>query len=123
MIGGKPRHYLCQSVRRNGRPRQVVLAYLGQFDNIEDAYANATGRRRSKLAKYRNPVDVINEKIEAENVSRLQREYNAKMRASREAVRALLPRLNEPSIKPISPADQRRLDELDDLFKEGGLRE
>jgi hypothetical protein len=121
VIAGKPRYYLCKSVRRDGMPRQVVLAYLGQFDNVEDAYANASGRRRSKLAKYRNPADVINERIEAE---RYRQQRATLVQASREAIQATLPRLQKPAHKstPISPAVERWVDEMDAFFEKGGWR-
>jgi hypothetical protein len=53
-VKGQTYHYLVESVRVKDRVRQRVLAYLGAFDNVEDAYKAATGQRRSKLAKYRN---------------------------------------------------------------------
>ena len=52
-IDGKTYHYLVKSVRVNGKVQQKVLAYLGAFDNVEEAYKAATGKRRTKLAKYR----------------------------------------------------------------------
>jgi hypothetical protein len=52
-IKGQTYHYLCKSVRVNGKVRQKVLAYLGTHDNVEDAYKTATGAQRRKLAKYR----------------------------------------------------------------------
>ena len=51
-------HYLCVCVREGRRIRQKVLCYLGAFDNVEDAFANAVGKRRAKLARYRDPADV-----------------------------------------------------------------
>jgi hypothetical protein len=121
VIGGKPRHYLCRSERRDGKPRQVVLAYLGAFDNVEDAYANATGRRRTKLGKFRNPADVINERIEEERIRTMQREHRAQLQAAQDAVKTLLPRLHQPAYKPtpISPAVEKWADEIGTFFKDG----
>jgi hypothetical protein len=53
-VNGETYHYLVKSVRIKGKVRQKVLAYLGRFDNVEDAYLSATGKRRKNLAKYRN---------------------------------------------------------------------
>jgi hypothetical protein len=53
-IKGQTYYYLVESVRVKGCVQQRVLAYLGAFDNVEDAYKAATGQRRAKLAKYRN---------------------------------------------------------------------
>jgi hypothetical protein len=52
-IKGQTYYYLVKSVRVKGKVQQKVLAYLGTFDNVEDAYRAATGAQRAKLAKYR----------------------------------------------------------------------
>jgi hypothetical protein len=56
-INGTVYHYLVKSVRIKGKVRQKVLAYLGAFDNVEEAYAAATGAHRAKLAKYRKGLE------------------------------------------------------------------
>jgi len=57
VIAGKTYHYLVKSVRREGKPRQEIIAYLGQFDNIEDAYVSGDRKLRRKLEPHRNPAD------------------------------------------------------------------
>lgn len=51
-IGGKVYHYLVKSVRVGDRVQQKVLAYLGEHDNLEAAWKNATGAQRRKLATF-----------------------------------------------------------------------
>jgi len=36
IIHGDRYHYLCECRRVNGKPKQVVLAYLGTHSNIDD---------------------------------------------------------------------------------------
>ena len=40
-------------MRVGGRVQQKVLAYLGEHDNLEAAWKNATGAQRAKLGKLR----------------------------------------------------------------------
>jgi len=95
-IGGKDRHYLVKSVWRGGKPRQKVLAYLGQFDSVEDAWMNATGKRRKKLEQYRRPEDRMNDELE----QLAQREYERQRReAPPEVLKLLLPHLHTPKPK------------------------
>lgn len=95
-IAGKDRFYLVKSVWQNGKPRQKVLAYLGSHDNVEDAYHNASGKRRRKLEKFRRPEDRMNDELE-----RLaEREYQRRQHeAHPEAVKVLLPHLHTPKPK------------------------
>jgi hypothetical protein len=73
------------------RVRQKVLAYLGQFDSIEDAYVNASRKRRAKLSMYRDPQDVREDARELA----MERAYHREQRqiAPREDIRVLLPGL------------------------------
>jgi hypothetical protein len=76
MRHGQARYYLVKSMRirdaeGKSRVRQKVLAYLGQFDNVEDAFCNAGLKRRRKLSMYRNPQDMWNDQRERA----LEREY------------------------------------------------
>ena len=98
-IKGTVQHYLVQNKRvrdkKTGKSKvkQEVLAYLGKYDSVEDAWMNATGKRWRKLEKYRKPEDRAN----AAAMEQLARDYQRKMReASKEAIEAMLPHLNEP---------------------------
>jgi hypothetical protein len=98
-IKGTVRYYLVQNRRvkdkKTGKSKvkQKVIAYLGQWDNVEDAYHNSTGKRRRKLERYRKPEDRANDAA----MEQLAREYQRKMRdASKEAVEAMLPHLKKP---------------------------
>jgi hypothetical protein len=76
-IKGRTYNYLVESKRytdAKGRSRvkRVHLAYLGQAlkdvertmrETIEDAYANATGARKRKLARFRYPSDIMNDSV------------------------------------------------------------
>jgi hypothetical protein len=55
-VKGQTYHYLVKSVRVNGKVQQKVLAYLGAFDNLEDAYRAAAGAQRAKFAKFRKEM-------------------------------------------------------------------
>jgi len=57
-INGKTYHYLVESRRVDGKPRQRVIAYLGEWDTVEDAYVMSTGTTRRVLKRYRDPKDV-----------------------------------------------------------------
>lgn len=66
VIRGVSRHYLVHSVRIGSKVRQKVLAYLGQFDNVEDCFMNASGKRRARLARFRDPFDVLRDSLDRE---------------------------------------------------------
>src|SRR5579885_3155798 len=97
-IGGKDYNYLVESrrvtVKGKSKVKQVVLAYLGQYSNVYDAWVAASGKRRAKLARYLTPEDVNNDAIERA----AEREYKRRegIRAMRRAeVKRFLPRLPE----------------------------
>jgi|HubBroStandDraft_5_1064220.scaffolds.fasta_scaffold433473_2 hypothetical protein len=89
-IKGETYHYLVKSVRVKGKPVQKVLAYLGKFDNVEDAYVSATGKRRAKLAKYRKPEDVNNDQVLRDAELHYRRERRG-AEASARAIKIMLP--------------------------------
>lgn len=99
-ISGQVYNYLYESkrvtVKGKSRVKQVMLAYLGKFDNVYDAWVNADAKRRAKLAKYLDPADVVGEAQErAEQAA--EREYRRRLKAklTREIVKKLLPKLPE----------------------------
>jgi hypothetical protein len=89
---GKVYHYLVEGYRdKKGKAQQRILAYLGEFDNVFDAWMNASGKRRGKLARYLDPADICNDAIE-----RLaEREYKRRQQqnAPRRDIKRLLPHL------------------------------
>jgi hypothetical protein len=88
MVKGTKYHYLVQNVRVNGKVRQRVLAYLGRYDCIEDAFANAVGqKRRARRARYRNVQDICNDQVLREAYKGQRRRWNAPA----SAIRVLLP--------------------------------
>ena len=98
-IRGHIYNYLCKSVRvtENGKTRikQVHLAYLGKFERVEDAWMNASGKRKAKLAKYRDPQDVNNEAQQSRAEDMAEREYRRKLKEKirREVIKELYPKL------------------------------
>jgi hypothetical protein len=92
-IKGETYYYLVQSKRVKGKVRQVVLAYLGKFDNVEDAYVSGNSKRRAKLAKYRKPEDVNNDQILRDAELQYRRERKG-AEAPKRAVKIMLPGLN-----------------------------
>ncbi|MBZ5723339.1 MAG: hypothetical protein LAO03_23635 [Acidobacteriia bacterium] len=98
-IKGTVQHYLVQNKRvrdkKTGKSKvkQEVLAYLGKYDSVEDAWMNATGKRRRKLERYRKPEDRANDAA----MEQLARDYQRKMRElSKQEVEAMLPHLHHP---------------------------
>jgi hypothetical protein len=91
-IKGETYYYLVQSKRVKGKVRQVVLAYLGKFDNVEDAYISGNSKRRAKLAKYRKPEDVNNDQILRDAELKYRRERKGADAPAR-AVKIMLPKL------------------------------
>jgi hypothetical protein len=92
LVRGSTYHYLVENVRVKGKVRQRVLAYLGAFDSLEDAWVNASGKRRARLARFRDPADVCNDQILWEQ----NRQYKYERRgwsAPTSAIYALLPKL------------------------------
>ena len=90
-IKGTVQHYLVQNKRvrdkKTGKSKvkQEVLAYLGKYDSVEDAWMNATGKRRRKLERYRKPEDRANDAA----MEVLARDYQRRMReASKQEIQA-----------------------------------
>lgn len=99
VIKGVVRHYLVQNKRVKDRKtgkskvKQEVIAYLGVYETVEDAYHNATGKRRRKLERYRKPEDRANDAA----MEAIAKEYQRKMRElSKQEVEAMLPHLHHP---------------------------
>jgi hypothetical protein len=99
VIKGVVRHYLVQNTRvkdrKTGRSKvkQDVIAYLGVHETVEDAYHNATSKRRRKLEKYRKPEYRVNDAA----METIAREYQRKMReASKKEIESVLPHLHHP---------------------------
>ena len=86
-------HYLVENVRVAGRVHQRVLCYLGKFDSLEDCYVNAIGKRRARLARFRDAADICNEQILAEQERAYKRMQRGKAPAPASAIRILLPAL------------------------------
>ncbi len=110
---GQTYHYLVQSVRVNGRVRQKVLCYLGRYDCIEDAFANAVGRkRRAKLAMYRDAADINTDQILAAQQRQYKRMQRGLTTAPASAIRVLLPLLpplaDLPQGRPVRHWRRRR---------------
>jgi len=91
-VKGAQYHYLVESVRIKRKVRQVILAYLGAFDNVEDAYVSASGKRRAKLSRYRRVEDINNDQVLRDAERRYHRERMG-VDAPASAVRLLLPNL------------------------------
>ncbi len=81
--------------------KQRTLAYLGRYDNVEDAWMNADGqKRRARLARYRNPADIIADEIYAEQERKYKHMQRRGWYASASAIRILLPMLPPMSDLP-----------------------
>jgi hypothetical protein len=98
VIKGVVRHYLVQNKRVKDRKagsskvKQQVIAYLGFHETVEDAYHNATGKRRRKLEKYRKPEYKANDAA----MEAIAREYQRKMREASKGIETALPHLHHP---------------------------
>lgn len=86
-------HYLVTNVRVEGRVRQKVVCYLGRYDCIEDAYANAVGARRARLARFRDAADIHNDHVLWLQERQYRRDQRRGWSAPESALRLLLPTL------------------------------
>ena len=65
--------------------QRTPYGILGKYDNVEDAWMNATGKRRRKLERYRKPEDRANDAA----MEVLARDYQRRMReASKQEIQA-----------------------------------
>jgi hypothetical protein len=73
--------------------KQVVLAYLGKYDNVKDAWMNATEASAEAGAVSQTPEDRANDAA----MEAIAKEYQRKMRElSKREVEAMLPHLYHP---------------------------
>ena len=51
-------HYVCECRRVNGKPKQIVLAYLGRYATVEDAISY----HRMKISDLRKKLACLDDK-------------------------------------------------------------